>query len=359
MNVAYTLAQRLVQRLRSRESCSNPGCRARKPVRETLSCALLVLLFTSSYVSGSPAQPYPAKPLRLIEPYAAGGGLDIVLRPIATLLGQELGQPVVVDYRPGAGTLVGMQTCAKAAPDGYTVCVTTPESLTFNPLLFNKLPYDADNDFAPVALLTRGRGGVIVASAATPGKTLAEVMAYAKANPGKLNYGTWGPGSLPAVYLEWVAKQNGVAMVAVPYKGAGPVIPAIVVGQVQLTFTGIQLVMAHIKSGALKLLAVTGAQRSPMLPGVPSLGELNSDPGLDSYYGMFAPAKTPAAIIERISSEYSRAIHDEKLQEFMRSQFTELAGMGPAEFAEFLKKDRANAARIFKSLGITPGDAPG
>jgi tripartite-type tricarboxylate transporter receptor subunit TctC len=318
--------------------------------------ALLVLVAAS--LSPALAQPFPSKAIRIIVSTSPGGLTDLLSRTSGQQVSEAVGQPVVVEYRPGAGTFIGFQACEKAPPDGYTVCITTPESLVYNPLLFTKLPYDAENGFVPVAVLAHGVGGVIVAHVSAPGNSFTEMIAYAKAHPGELNFATWGAGSIPGIFLGWINYANGVSLTAVPYKGAGPSMPAIVAGQVQLTYTAIGLAAPHIKAGKLKLLAVAGAKRSPFVPDTPSLGELNSDPGLNSYFAMFAPAKTPAAVVERLNSEFVRAMHGARAKDLLSSQALIPANLTPAEFAAFLKEDRVNAARIFRTIGIRPSDAP-
>ena len=308
--------------------------------------------------AGVMAQAFPSKPIRIIVSTSPGGLTDLISRNTGQSVTESTGQPVVVEYRPGAGTFIGFSACAKSPPDGYTVCVTTPESLVYNPLLFTKLPYDAESDFVPVTNLVTGVGGVIVAHPSTPGNTFAEVVAYAKANPGTLNFATWGSGSVPGIFLGWINYANGVNITPVPYKGAGPSLPAIVAGQVHLTYSAIGLVAPHVKVGKLKLLAVAGTKRSPFVPDTPSLGEYNSDPGLNSYFAMFAPAKTPTPVVERLAVEFSKAVHSERMKDLLKTQALIPVGNTPAEFAAFLKEDKVNAVRIFKAIGIRPSEAP-
>lgn len=307
---------------------------------------------------GAEAQAFPSKPIRIIVSTSPGGLTDLISRNTGQSVTESTGQPVVVEYRPGAGTLIGFQACAKSPPDGYTVCVTTPESIVYNPLLYSKLPYDAENDFVAVTNLVMGVGGVIVAHPSAPGNTFADVIAYAKANPGALNYATWGSGSVPGIFLGWINHVNGVEITPVPYKGAGPSLPAIVAGQVHLTYSAIGLVAPHVKAGKLKLLAVAGSKRSPYVPDTPSLGEFNSDPGFNSYFAMWAPAKTPMPVVEKLAAEFGKAVHSERMKELLKTQALVPVGNSPAEFAAFLKQDKANAARIFKAIGIRPGEAP-
>ncbi len=317
------------------------------------SCTVLI-----GVPGGASAQVFPSKPIRIIVSTSPGGLTDLISRNSGQSVTESTGQPVVVEYRPGAGTLIGFQACAKAPPDGYTVCVTTPESIVYNPLLYAKLPYDPENDFVAVTNLATGVGGVIVAHPSAPGNNFAEMIAYAKANPGALNYATWGSGSVPGIFLGWINYANGVNITPVPYKGAGPSLPAIVAGQVHLTYSAIGLVAPHVKAGKLKLLAVAGTKRSPFVPDTPSLAEFNSDPGLNSYFAMWAPVKTPMLVVERLAAEFGKAVHSERMKELLKTQALIPVGNSPAEFAAFLKEDKANAARIFKAIGIRPGDAP-
>ncbi len=309
-------------------------------------------------VFAAAAQSFPVKPIRIIVSTSPGGLTDLISRTTGNIVAEAVGQPVVVEYRPGAGTLIGMSACAKAPPDGYTVCITTPESLVYNPLLFAKLPYDAENDFIPVTNLVRGAGGVVVANAGAPGNTFPEIIAYARANPGVLNFATWGPGSIPAIFLGWINHVNGVNIAAVPYKGAGPTVPAIVAGQVQLTYSAQGLVAQHVRSGKLKLLAAAGATRSPFVPDTPSLGEFKSDPGLNSYFSLYAPSKTPMPVVDRLSVEFAKAVHSPAMKDFLHKQALIPVGNTPTEFAAYIREDRVNAARIFKAIGIRPSDSP-
>jgi tripartite-type tricarboxylate transporter receptor subunit TctC len=291
-------------------------------------------------------------------PTSPGGLNDLTSRALAAQISDSIGQSVLVENRPGAGSMIGMSALAKSAPDGYTVGLTTGEPLTYNPLLFTRLPYDPDRDFAPVSLLVR-IAGIIVANPSAPAQSFPELLAYARANPGKLNYATWGPGSIPGVYLDWINRQNGVNITAVPYKGAGPAVPATIAGEVHLTYIGLGFVIPQIKAGKLKPIAVaTTLRRSPVLPDVPLLSEFNSEPGLAAYFGVWAPARTPPAIVERLSAEFVKALHTAKFQELALQQTMETVGNTPPEFAEFLKEDRATAARVYKTLGIKPSDVP-
>ena len=315
-----------------------------------------MLLLGAFYFQFATAQAYPSKPIRIINPFAAGGLLDGTLRAVAQQMTESVGQPVLVENRPGASTFIGMSACAQAAPDGYTVCATTPDSLTYNPLLFTKVPYDAENDFAPVTNLAF-TNNLIVAHASAPFNNFNEMVAYAKANPGKVNWGSWGVGSIPHIYLEWFKRNLGIEMAHIPYKGAGQAFPAILAGEIHATYGGLGFALPHIKSGKLKPLAVT-PNPTALLPNVPVLAQLGGDPGLPSYFGVFAPGKTPPALVERLSAEIAKALRTPKMQEFLKNQTLEPVGNSPAEFAAFVKADRANAQKVFKAMGIRPTDAP-
>jgi tripartite-type tricarboxylate transporter receptor subunit TctC len=305
--------------------------------------------------TGASAQQFPSKPIHVILPFAAGGLLDGTVRTIGQQVSQSIGQPVIVENRPGGSTFIGMQACAKAAPDGYTVCITTPDSLSYNQFLFSRVPYDPENDFAPVTNLVF-TNNLIVAHANAPFNSFREMIAYAKANPGKVTWGTWGIGSIPHVYLEAINRQFGVDILQVPYKGAGQAYPAILAGEVHVTYGGLGFSIPHIKSGKLKPLATT-PDPSPLVPGVPTMKELGAEPGLPSYFGMFAPAKTPAPVLEKLAAEFAKALRTPKLQEFLQTQTLQPVGNTPEEFAAFVKADRANAGRVFKSMGLKPLDA--
>ncbi len=302
------------------------------------------------------AQVFPVKPLKIIVTTSPGGLNDLLSRALGQEVSSQVGQPVVVENRPGAGSMIGMVALARSAPDGYTLAVTTQEPLVYNPFLYTKLPYDPENDFSYVSHLVRNLGA-IVAHASAPGSTFPEIIAYAKTNPGKLNWATWGAGSTPALYLDWIRRQNGVDISAIPYKGAGPSVPAIISGQVQLTYSGIGNVLPHIQSGKLKLLAITGASRSAVFPNAPTLGSFNSDPGLAQGFGLYAPAKLPDPIKDRLAAEFVKALRTPALEKVM-SGTMELVGSTPSQFAEQIRADRANAAHMFKALGIRPSDAP-
>ncbi len=305
--------------------------------------------------AGASAQTYPSRFIRMIVPYAPGGVLDALIRPIAQQLGQALGQPVVVENRPGANTAVGTGVCAKGAPDGYTICASG-SAVTLNPLLYRSLPYDPEKDLAPITNMVFV-DSVIVANAAMPFNNLREMIAYAKANPGKLNFGSFGEGSTGHLYLEWIKKNTGTDIAHIAYKGAGPVITATLTNEVQLTFMNIGAVLAQIKAGKLKPIVMPAPVRSRYMPDVPTLSEEGLDFRPSSWFGLFAAAGTPAPILAKIQIEVRKILDNEKFREqFLIPQFYEPVGSTPETFAEFLKSERQVAAQLVKTVGLKPFD---
>jgi len=324
-------------------------------LRHVCGAALAVLL---AMAGAAQAETWPSRPIRIIASTSPGGVTDLLARTVGQLVSESMGASVVVENRPGAGTLIGMTACARAQADGYTLCLTDNQSLVYNPLLFSKLPYDADHDFAPVAPVARSNGGVILAHASVPAGDFKALMAYAKANPESVSFATWGPGSIPSIYHAWITRQNGVRMTAVPYKGAGASYQALIAGQVNLAYSNVGLAKPLIDAGKLRVVAMTGNRRHPDYPDVPSLGELNSDPAIDTFWGVYAPAKTPPAIVRRLNAEISKALASPRFISLARDSSLEAMTGTPEEFAAHLAQTRANAARVFEALGIKPSDAP-
>lgn len=318
---------------------------------------LAILLGGACCAQAASAQPFPNKPVRIIVPFVTGGAVDGSARAIGLHMAESIGQPVVIENRPGGSSIIGMQACAKAPADGYTVCITTADSLTYNPFLFSNLPYDPDKDFAPVINLARGVS-MLFAKGSAPFNSYKEMIAYAKAKPGALNWGTWGAASVPDVYLHWTRHQMGVNITAVPYKGAGQAVPAAMAGEVDITLMTIGAVLPSIKAGKLKAIAVVGNRRSPLLADTPSLGEEGGDPGLRSYFGVFVPGGTPKPVVDRLNTELAKASQAPRAQDFFRALTLEVVGGSADEFAQFLREERVNTERVFKAIGVKPVDAP-
>ena len=301
------------------------------------------------------AQAYPAKSLRAVVPYVPGGVLDGLLRPLAQQLSDAVSQPVIVENRPGGNTAVGTGLCAKGSPDGYTICASG-NGVLYNPLLYRNMPYDPEKDLAPVTNMVL-LDGAIVAHASLPASNLKELIAYAKANPGKLNFGSFGEGSTAHLYLEWIKKRSGVDVTHVAYKGAAPVITALLANEVQLIFMNTGAVLQHIKAGKLKAIAMPAPKRSRFLPDVPTLAEQGYDFRPTSWFGLFAAAGTPRAIVARLQGEVRNILYNGNFREqILTRQFYEPVGNSPEEFAEFLKSERQLAAQLIQISGLKPFD---
>ncbi|MBN9429123.1 MAG: tripartite tricarboxylate transporter substrate binding protein [Burkholderiales bacterium] len=303
------------------------------------------------------AQQFPSKTIRIIVPYGPGGPTDSIARVFAQEVSKTIGRPVIVENQPGASSVIGMQACANAPADGHTLCLTVGDSLSYNPYLFKTLPYDPFNDFAPVINLARGNS-LLVANAASPFSNYKELVTQSKASPGKFNWGTWGASTTPDVYLQWVKHVAGIDIVGVPYKGAVPTLTALLSGEINVTFMSIGFALQNIKAGKIKPIAVVGDKRSSVLPEVAALAEDGADPGLASYFGVFAPAKTPRAVVEQLNAHFGQALATPAVKEFLRIQTLDGVGGSPAAFESFVKADQKRAAEIFRTLGIKPGDSP-
>lgn len=298
------------------------------------------------------AQEYPSKPVRLIVPFAPGGGNDIVARAIAQQLSASLGRQFVVDNRAGAGGVVGAELAAKSPADGYTLFLGGVGSHAVNPNLHAKLPYDPVMDFAPITLIASAPS-VLVVHPSVPARTIEEFTALAKANPGKLNFASNGNGSsaqLAAVLYESMA---GVRMVHVPYKGLAPALADLLSGEVQLMFSSMVAIIPHIKTGRLRALAVTGRKRSPLLPEVPTLEES----GLRGYeagswYGILAPAGTPPQIVAKLNAEIVQALQRPAIRERLAAEGAEAIGGTPGEFAAHINAELARVGKILRDGGV-------
>ncbi|TAK82585.1 MAG: tripartite tricarboxylate transporter substrate binding protein [Betaproteobacteria bacterium] len=300
------------------------------------------------------AQDYPTKPIRLIVGFAPGGGTDYVGRMIGQRLSDALGQPVVVENRPGASSMVANELVAKSAPDGYTLLVAAAGAMTIAPNINTNVGFDTFKDFEPIALVVTSPY-LLTVNPSVPAKTLAEFTALAKASPGKLNFASSGTGGAPHLAGELYKRMARVDIVHVPYKGLAPAITDVLGGQVQAVFADINLVLKQIEAGKLKALAITGTQRFSALPDVPTMAEAGL-PGYQAqtWYGLVAPAGTPAPIIKRLHAEVSKAL---ALPE-VRSQFATQgmlpasASATPADFAALIRADFDKWRKLIKEAGI-------
>jgi tripartite-type tricarboxylate transporter receptor subunit TctC len=303
------------------------------------------------------AQTYPSGPIRIIVPYAAGGVTDALARVTGAQVAAAVNQPVIVENRPGASSIIGMEACANAKPDGHTVCLSTADSLSYNPQLFAHLPYNPDKSFAPIIRLA-WTNNLLVAHAKAPFNTYEDMIAYAKAYPGKLNWSTWGPATLPDLYLRWISFRAGVHIQAIPYKGAAQANPAVYSGEADITYMGFGVAAPQIAAGTIKPLVAVGDRRSSFMPELPSLAEVGGDPGLAGYFGLWAPGGTPQPIVARINAEFASAIATAPVQNFYKASTLVAEANTPDQFAAFAKADRDAAAKVFKSIGITPQAVP-
>jgi tripartite-type tricarboxylate transporter receptor subunit TctC len=293
---------------------------------------------------------YPDRPIRVIVPFAAGGGSDLTARYIGQRLAEKFGQPMVIDNRPAASGIVGTEIVAKAAPDGYTLLLVFSTHAQ-SAQLFTTLPYDPLRDFAPVTEVI-STPLVMLLHPSVPAKTVPEFIAYAKANPGKLNYGTSGPGSSPHLAAELFASMAGIKMAHVPYKGVAPYITAELGNEVQLSYANMFSTMPHWKSGRLRLIAVTGPARSPTIPDVPTVAE--TLPGYEAliWYGYIAPAKTPRPIVDKLYREIAAIVNTPEVRQYFIAQGNDPVANTPAEFASVIKADADKWGAIGKRLGV-------
>jgi len=311
----------------------------------------LVLILLSMFSMHGLAQAWPAKPIRLIAPYPPGGQTDVVSRWLAEKLTPVLGQAVVVENRAGAQGAVGLQAAKNAAPDGYTFVYTNVSNLTIAPNLETALPYDAQKDFAPVTQLGLTVLAMVVPAALGP-KNLKDFIAWAKANPGKVSFASFGNGSTSHVYGEMLKGAAGLDMVHVPYKGAGPAVQDTLGGQVQMTIQDLASVGAHIASGRLVPMAVTGPRRWPLLPELPTFLEQGYPLDIAGWNGIHAPAGTPRAIIERVNAEINRVIQTPEGREQMLKFGLLATGTTPDELGEVVRRDTPKWGAVIRKAGI-------
>jgi tripartite-type tricarboxylate transporter receptor subunit TctC len=288
------------------------------------------------------AQSYPTKPVTVIVPWPPGGPSDIAARPLAKGLSESLGKPFVIENKGGASGIPGAQACAQATPDGYTLCLVYHNTLSINPLMFNKLPYDAEKDFTLITKLYLLVEALFVNSALNVG-TAAELKAYAQAHPSALNYGTLGPGSNPEMFLKWMNQKWNVNIVGIPYRGGGPIAQALVAGELQIAKMGLGNFLGLLGTGKIKPLAVAAVRRSPLAPDVPTLAEAGIDFPPFGWWGLAAPKGVPQPIVDRLNAEFVRLYREPKFVDYLEKQAVLPAPGTPAEFAAFLKKDRQDA----------------
>jgi tripartite-type tricarboxylate transporter receptor subunit TctC len=287
------------------------------------------------------AQAYPNKPIKLVVPYAPGGGADGVARIVAKRVSEQIGQSIVIENKGGAGAILGTDQVAKAEPDGYTLLLGQSGPISINPAVYKSLPYDPIRDFAPITMTT-GYPYILVVNAELPAKTLQEFVALAKARPGAMNYGSTGVGAANHLVAELFNGKAGLSMTRVPYRGTALAVADLLAGTLTMVFGDPVSVLPHMKSGKLRALAVTSAQRSPVAPEVPTAAE-SGYPGFEAlaWHGILAPAKTPPAIGERLNAEFVKALADPATRDLLVNQALAPVGNSPQAFADFIKADIA------------------
>ncbi|MEW6258187.1 MAG: tripartite tricarboxylate transporter substrate binding protein [Pseudomonadota bacterium] len=316
--------------------------------------AFLVLAALSLALPAAPAmaETYPSKPVKLIVPYPAGGTTDIIARLIATQLSEKFGQPFVVDNRAGASGAIGASAVAKSAPDGYTLLMGTANTHGINSALQKSLPYDALKDFAPVTVVA-STPNVIVVNPAFPAKTLQELIALAKAEPGKLNYGSTSSGGSPHMSAELLKMMTGINITHVPYKGAAPMLTDLAGGHIPIGFDNLPSAMPFIESGKLRALAVTTAKRWPGAPNIPTVAE-SGVPGYEvsGWFGILAPAGTPPAIVDQLQKAVAEAVAKPEVRKQLETVGAEPVANTPQAFAKQIEADVARWKQVAETTGV-------
>ena len=311
----------------------------------------LALLVSWAALAQPAVQPYPSKPIRMVVAFAPGGIADFAARSISSRLADALGVPVVVENKAGAGGIIGAELVAKSAPDGYTLLVTSI-SHTINASVAKNLPFDTQRDFAPVMLIADAPN-ILVLHPSLPAASLAEVIALARSRPGELNYASSGIGTSTHLCGELFKNMTGVELQHVPYKGGGPAVADLLGGQVQLMFATLPTVLEHVRAGKLRALGVTGAQRFAGAPDIPTLGEAGL-PGYEvsGWSGLFAPARTPRAAIDRLAVESAKILKDPALRERFIAQGAEPAVKMPDDFAAFVAAEIRKWRQVAEASGM-------
>lgn len=313
----------------------------------------VLLMATVLVISGTAmAQSFPAKPVRIVVPYAAGGPYDDIARTLGQRLTEIWGQAVIVENRGGAGGNIGAEVVAKAAPDGYTVLLGNAGPITVNPTLFKKLPYDAQRDLAPVGMVNASRM-VLSVHPSLPAKNARELVVLARARPGQLNYGSSGVGNLQHLGMELLQIQGGVKMNHVPYKGAAPAFVDLIAGQVDAMFANIVGTMPHVRTGRVRAIGVSSAARSPMLPEVPSVGEFFKGFDIPTWSGIFVPAGVPREIVAKLNSDLVKVLQRADVKERFVSQGSDATPSTPEALAEHVRKETAMYAGVIKAAKIS------
>ncbi len=295
---------------------------------------------------------FPEKPIRLVVPFAPGGGTDLIARTLAVGMGKELGQQVIIDNKPGAGTIIGTDAVAKSAPDGYTIVIAT-FAHAVNPSMVPKLPYNNETAFTPISLIGKGPN-VLVVRADSAIKTVKDLVDAAKAKPGKLNYASQGNGTSAHLAGEMFTNLARVDLTHVPYRGAGPAITDLLGGQVDMIFGTAAAVSTFVDSGKLRAIAVTSSQPSPALKGVPTIAETVPGYAVESWYGLYAPKGTPADVIAKLTAAAKKAAHSPEFSTKIEQEGLSVVASDPAELDRYVKAEEARWKKIVKENNIKP-----
>lgn len=312
----------------------------------------LALIAFAAFAAPAAAQPYPSKPVKIVVAFTPGTGIDILAREVGQQMSQRLGQPFVVENRPGASGNIGMGLVAKADADGHTISVMV-NTFAMNAALFSNLPFDSLRDFAPVGMMARG-GLALVVNANVKAQTTPEFIEEAKRNPGKLNYASPGVGTPQHFAMELFKTSAGVDIVHVPHKGSAEAVAGLLGAQTDAMFLPVHTTLPHIRSGKLRALSVAGARRNPLLPDAPTIAEAAKIPGfeVDLWYGMLVPAKTPREVIDKLNGELREILSMESMRTKLASQGLQLETGTPEQLGEILRADIDKWSRVIKAAGI-------
>lgn len=310
----------------------------------------LAVLALIAHGTAFAADAYPTKPVRVVVPFAPGGINDVLARILSQKLTENLGATIVIDNRGGAGGTLGSNIVAHAAPDGYTLLFSSSSTIAVSPSMYSNLPYDPVKDFSPIVQVA-SVGSVLVVHPSIPANSVRELIAYAKANPGKLNYGSAGAGASQHLASELFKTMAGINMVHVPYKGGGPAMVDLLAGQISLMIELMPTALAQIKGGKVRALAVSTPKRSPVLPDLPTIAETLPGYDLTIWTGMLAPGGTPKEIVQRLSSAVLTVLKSPEMRERFASQGAEPVGDTPEQFAAYIKKEIERWAVVVKASG--------
>jgi tripartite-type tricarboxylate transporter receptor subunit TctC len=330
---------------------NNDAGSASMSIRKSLfiAVAALAAAFTSAQ-----AQNYPTRPITLVIPFAPGGSTTIVGRGVAEKMGELLGEKIIVDNRPGAGGTVGTRAVAKSEPDGYTLVLGYTGTLAIGPSLYKNVGYDPRKDFAPIGMIGNAPNSLVV-NPSFPAKTVAELITYAKANPGTINFGSAGAGTASHITGEYFARAAGITLVHIPYKGTGPALTDLLGGHIPMAFAPIPASHTNVAAGKLRALAVTSTTRSGLLPDVPTVAE-SGLPGFDAslYYGLAAPAGTPRPIIDKLNKALRDALASDEVKRQLGNDGTDITPGSPEDYAALIDKDEKKWAQLVKASGVEP-----